>query len=182
MRRWNRQQHLGTIRLLVSPSSLEHCLSNGYNAICMLRNRSYVNYHSPQKIQHSGRWWPCTYFAPRHLQLSSWWRHLGAAQEYPNLMAQMLLHYADVILSVMASQITSLTIVYSTIYSGAYQRKHQSSALLAFVRGIHQWPVNSPHKGPVTSKMFPFDDVIMVTMFYRHSCNMYDSWMSHIGS
>ena len=61
----------------------------------------------------------------------------------------------------MASQITSLTIVYRTAYSGADQRKHQSSASLAFVRGIHRWPVNSPRKGPVTRKMFPFDDVIM---------------------
>ena len=41
------------------------------------------------------------------------------------------------------------------------QRKHLSSTSLAFVRGIHQWPVNSPHKWPVTRKMFPFDDVIM---------------------
>ena len=56
---------------------------------------------------------------------------------------------------------TGLTIVYSTLYSGADQRKHQSSASLAFVRGIHRSPVNSPHKGPVTRKMFPFDDVIM---------------------
>ena len=72
-----------------------------------------------------------------------------------------LLHYNDVIMSTMASQITSLTIVYSTAYSGADQRKHQSSASLAFVRGIHRWPVNSPHKGPVTREMFPFDDVIM---------------------
>ena len=62
----------------------------------------------------------------------------------------------------MASQITSLTIVYSNVHSGADQRKHQSSASLAFVRGIHRWPVNSPHKGPVTRKMFPFDDVIMI--------------------
>ena len=60
----------------------------------------------------------------------------------------------------MASQITSLIIVYSTVYSGAYQRKHQSSASLAFVRGIHRGPVNSPHKWPVTRKMFPFDDVM----------------------
>ena len=60
-----------------------------------------------------------------------------------------------------ASQITHLTIVYSTVYSGADQRKHQSSASLAFVRGIHRGPVNSPHKWPVTQKMFPFDDVIM---------------------
>ena len=61
----------------------------------------------------------------------------------------------------MASQITSLAIVYSTVYSTADQRKHQSSASLAFVRGILRWPVNSPHKRPVTRKMFPFDDVIM---------------------
>ena len=60
-----------------------------------------------------------------------------------------------------ASQITSLTIVYSIVYSDADQRKHQSSASLAFVRRIHRGPVNSPHKWPVTRKMFPFDDVIM---------------------
>ena len=60
-----------------------------------------------------------------------------------------------------ASQITSLTIVYSTVYSDTDQRKHQNPASLAFVRGIHRWPVNSPHKWPVTRKMFPFDDVIM---------------------
>ena len=70
-------------------------------------------------------------------------------------------HYDDVIMRAMASQITSLTIVYSTVYSGADEIKHQSSASLAFVRGIHQWPVNSPHKGPVTRQMFPFGDVIM---------------------
>ena len=70
-------------------------------------------------------------------------------------------HYNDVIMGVIASQITSLTIVYSTVYSGADQRKHQSSAPLAFVRGIHRRSVNSPHKWPVTRKMFPFDDVIM---------------------
>ena len=62
-------------------------------------------------------------------------------------------------MSAMASQITSLTIVYPSVYSGADQRKHQSSASLAFVRGIHRSPVNSPHKSPVTRKMFPFDDV-----------------------
>ena len=55
----------------------------------------------------------------------------------------------------------SLTIVYSTVYSDADQRKHQSSASLAYVWGIHRGPVNSPHKWPVTRKMFPFDDVIM---------------------
>ena len=58
-------------------------------------------------------------------------------------------------------QITSLTIVYSTVCSGSDQRKHQCSASLAFVRTIHRWPVNSPHKGPVMRRMTPFDDVIM---------------------
>ena len=61
----------------------------------------------------------------------------------------------------MAPRITSLTIVYSTVYSGANQSQHQSSALLAFVWEIHRGPVNSPHKWPVTRKMSPFDDVIM---------------------
>ena len=60
------------------------------------------------------------------------------------------------------SQITSLTIVYLIVYSDADQRKHQSSASLAFVRGIHRGQVNSSHKWPVTRKMFPFDDVIMI--------------------
>ena len=58
-----------------------------------------------------------------------------------------------------AYQIITLTIVFSTVYSDAHQRKHQGS--LAFVRRIHRGPVNSPHKWPVTRKMFPFDDVIM---------------------
>ena len=79
-------------------------------------------------------------------------------------------HYNDVIMSTMASQITSLTIVYSSVYSGADQRKHQSLASLAFVRGIRRSPMNSPHKGPVTRKMFPFDDVII---FFRY-------WQIHL--
>ena len=70
-------------------------------------------------------------------------------------------HYGDVIMGAVESQITSLTIVYSTVYSDADQRKHQSSASLVFVWGIHRGPVNSPHKWPVTRKMIPFDDVIM---------------------
>ena len=75
-------------------------------------------------------------------------------------------HYSDVIMSMMASQISSLTIVYSSVYSGADQRKHQSSVSLAFVAvlGIHRWLVNSPHKWPVMQKMFPFDDTIMLNI------------------
>ena len=72
-----------------------------------------------------------------------------------------MIHYDDFIMGAMASHFTSLTIVYSTFYSGADQRKHQSSMSLVFVQGIHRKPANSPHKWPVTRKMFPFDDVIM---------------------
>ena len=65
-------------------------------------------------------------------------------------------------MGMISSQITSVKIVYSIVYSDADQRKHQSSASLAFVRGIHRWPVNSLHKWPVTRKIFPFDDIIML--------------------
>ena len=71
-------------------------------------------------------------------------------------------NYSDYIMSAMASQITGVSIVFPTVCSGKDQRKHQSSASLAFVRGIHRWPVNSPHNWPVTWKMLPFDDVVML--------------------
>ena len=77
-------------------------------------------------------------------------------------------HYDDFVMGAMASQITSLMIVYRKVYSGADQRKHQSSASLAFGRGIHRGPVNSLHKWPVTQKMFQFDDVIMIQHRYVH--------------
>ena len=102
-------------------------------------------------------------------------------------------HYDDVIMTMLASQITSLTVVYSIVYSDVNQRKHQSSASLAFVREIHRGPVNFPHKWPVTRKMFPFDDVIMtkgtffkqiLMIMERHTTHTLDSgpkqWMIHI--
>ena len=76
------------------------------------------------------------------------------------------IHDNDVIIDTMASQITSLTIACAAVYSGADQKKHQSSASLAFVRGIHRSPVNYPHKWPVTRKMLPFDDVIMIQLVF----------------
>ena len=72
-----------------------------------------------------------------------------------------VLHYNDIIMGAIKSQITSLTIVYCTVSSGADHRKHHSSASLTFVWGIHRWLVNSPSKWPVTRKMCPFDDVSM---------------------
>ena len=76
-------------------------------------------------------------------------------------------------MSAIVSQITSLTIDYSTVFSGADQRKHESSALLAFVRVIHRGPVNSPHKRPVTRKMFPFDDVSLLIQCGQHFMSIF---------
>ena len=73
--------------------------------------------------------------------------------------------YSDVIMSAAASQITGLSIVYLIVCLGADQRKHQSSAPLAFVRGIHRGPGTSPHKRPVRRKCFHL---------------MTSSWNSHI--
>ena len=85
----------------------------------------------------------------------NWWNSTSGLSEN---------HYNDVRKGTMASQITSLTIVCSTVYSAAYQRKHQSSSSVAFVGGILRWLVNSPHKWSVTRKMSPFDDVTMHDM------------------
>ena len=85
-------------------------------------------------------------------------------------------HCSDVTKSAMASRTTGVSIVYSTVCSGVDRRKHQSSASLAFVRGIHWWPVNSPHKRPVTQKMLPFDDVIMK---YLSTIMIYLSAITH---
>ena len=86
---------------------------------------------------------------------------MGAWSSVEIQLLDFKLYYTDVIMTDVASQITSLTAVYAAVYSGADQRKHQSSVSLAFVRAIQQWPVNSSHKGPVTRKMFPFEDIIM---------------------
>ena len=76
------------------------------------------------------------------------------------------IYYSDVIMSAIAFQITGVWIVFSTVRSGADQRKHQSFTSLAFVRGIHRW-----HKGSVTREMIPFDDVIMNNTIFNHFVN-----------
>ena len=87
-----------------------------------------------------------------------------------------LLHYSDVIMGTMASQITSLAIVYSTVYSGANQRKHQSPASLAFVRGIHRWPVNSLHKRASNAAN---DEVIMLKGWHPVLIRRYEQLLSN---
>ena len=71
---------------------------------------------------------------------------------------------------------TRVSTVYSTVCSGADQRKHQSSASLAFVRGIHRWSANFPHKYPATWKIFSFDDVIMTTNASRGIVKTESAW------
>ena len=114
------------------------------------------------------------------------WRHQVARKLLENFPTNLpwtndLVHYNDVITGTIASQITSLTTVYWTVYSDADQRKHQSSASLAFVRGIHRGPMNSPHKWPETRKTFPFDDVIMTHTEHNTKATLYSgaSWWGH---
>ena len=119
----------------------------------------------------SAKWWPsylggdgltCLWVATWHVHIlripgttcqavNQFWCHsrVGGPKR-PSV------HYNDTIMSAMASQISCLTIVYSTVYSRADQRKHPSSASVVFVRGIHRWSVNSPKKWPVAGKMLNF--------------------------
>ena len=127
-------------------------------AICELWRG--INKQTEARVPHTchylNQWWSLS-LTPTRVTRPNW-------LERPKGTSKLLLfvHYSDFIMSTMASQITtSLTIVYSIVYSGVDQRKHESSASLAFVRGIHRSPVNSPHRGPVARKMFPFDDVMM---------------------
>ena len=104
------------------------------------------------------------------------WRSLtGRWTQHPRIRQVDVCHYSDVIIGAMATQITSLTIVYPTVYSDTDQRKHQSSAWLDFAWEIHRWPVISPHKGPVTRKMLPFGDVTWDKYFLIGRTNKCDT-------
>ena len=102
------------------------------------------------------------------------WCHIGFS---------IICHYSDAIMSVMASQIIAVSIVCSTVCSGA--ERHQGSASLAFVTGIHRWTMVSPHKSNAENeKMFSFDDVVICHMFrtvlwsiYSYLCNVGQSHM-----
>ena len=109
----------------------------------------------------------------RYIQVSLYWKYFHAMKKLYALHVFIYSYHDavhsgqycqcnDVIRRAMASQITSLTIVYATVNSDADQRKHQRSPSLAFVWGIHRWPVNSPQKGPVTRNMLPLDNAFMI--------------------
>ena len=113
-------------------------------------------------------------------------RRRGADPDFfARLLARLKLDvtcYSDVIMSAKASQITSLTFVYSTVYSSPDHRKYQSSALLYVVRGIHRWPLNTPHKWPVTREMFLFDYVIMLCYMSPVCSHCFYHWYLIAGS
>ena len=136
-----------------------------FERILMRRTRAWQNTNIPSKL-HSHKW-TTTGMTNKKWSRKLWQMERCSAVDEVLAKNSMIWlsdyakwktrpHYTDVIMGSIASQITSLTIVYSTVYSDADKRKHQSSASLAFVRGIHRGPVNSPHKWPVTRKMFPF--------------------------
>ena len=154
-------------------------LDNGGPRLFHLFSWRPMKQFKEERLQH------CMHATINHQLLNS--RHAGLTfRKYKNLFAFSTIswhwdcYYSDVIMGVMASQITSLTIVYSTFYSGTDQRKHRGSASLAFVWGIHWWPVNSLHKWPVTWKMFPSDDVIMAYGWNPHSWKDKEPFVQYI--
>ena len=126
----------------------------------VIRVEQCVNFEAIPSIMHG-----TPQFDPFHqFKIGQEWRvERRKIPRLPGSLDHHSAHYSDVIMSAMASQIICVLIVCSTVWSGADQRRHQSSASLAFVRGIHLWPVNSPHKGPVTRNIFPFHNAILKT-------------------
>ena len=187
---WSRANNAEKFSIEWSFDDMEECYGNTYNTSCIGNLIQFIlkrNFSNTFKFSHIS-WWVFFFFVC--CLLTSWagglwdnWAVLltcfvilcwGQTPPIPWICS----HETEVpfsigwpnmgiiIMSAMASQITSLTIVYSTFYSGAHQRKHQSSMSLDFVWGIHWWLLNYPHKGPVMQKMFPFDEVITMTCHF----------------
>ena len=85
------------------------------------------------------------------------------------------IHYDDVIMGAIASQITSLTVVYSIVYSDSDQRKHQSSTSLAFVWGIHRDRWIPRTKGQLRGKCFHLMTSSWVLLSWSRT------WANHMG-
>ena len=99
------------------------------------------------------------------MHYEEFWRNQPAVHILPvgnSIIPSVALQYNGVIISALASQITASRLFTQPFIQAQIKEYIKSSASVAFVRGIHRWPVNSPHKGPVTRNMFPFDGVIML--------------------
>ena len=143
----------------------------GYIGNCIETVWSIYPYTSGLLIWHrDNRMVACCQFTSANVStLNDMGKSIGPITKQNSTSRQSCTHYSDVIMSAIASEITGVSIVRSTVCSGADKRKHQSSASLAFKRGIRRRPVNSSHKGPVTRKMFPFDDVIITILGFHCS-------------
>ena len=153
-------------------------------SIWFMESRNYVNWFENRgRITHYGTVWEqeSDHFLVLFLCSSPFYFRTPVFQHWASLLYcycyicghNIALQWR--IMRTMVSQITGASIACSAVCSGADQRKHQNSAPLAFVRGIHRWPADSPHKGPVTRKMFPFYDVILVNQplqMYRFLCTI----------
>ena len=166
---WYSLETLKVVQPSTSPVNTKAVNPTTFPFLCTHMKQFADNWHLPANSRkHALMAPPYKTMSKRQCQVwaAQWWNF--SAPVSSQWWAACCSHYNDFIMGTIASQITSLTIVYSTVYSEADQRKHQSSASLTFVRGIHRGPVNSPHQWPVTRKMFPFDDVIMVRLVPIH--------------
>ena len=91
---------------------------------------------------------------------------------------QHISSYNDVIMRALTSQITSLTTVYSTVYSRRRSKKKSKLRVTGLCAGNSPVTGEFPAQRPVTRKMFPFDDVIMLSIVINHLTWM-DADLSH---
>ena len=117
-------------------------------------------------------------------QTGSWWCI------YMVIIGLAVINCSDVIIGTVTSQISGVSIACSTVCSGVGQRKHQSSASRTFVRGVLWSPVDVPHKGPVTRKMLPFNDVTKLSRCWllltklsekQLTCRKHHRWEGSVG-
>ena len=126
-------KHLFTLLSESNDGQVKILKDNKYNLQCSL-------------IQHFDAWWNHFIFKNASPVRKPNWRYAHMIPRRSTTCSSRLqwkIHYSDVIMGTIVSQIPSLTIFYSTVYSDADQRRHQSSASLAFVWGIHRGPLNS---------------------------------------
>ena len=117
--------------------SVDSCLFNCCNITAVLRIMMQVTVESAWRLWLLKAWY-------------LFWHDISNHRDGVALSAYIRNHLSDAIMSAMASQITGVSIFYSTVCSGTDQRKHHSSSSLTFVGEFHRSPVNSPHKVPVT--------------------------------
>ena len=137
--------------------------------------------NSPVNSPHKGQWRGALMFPLICIWVNDWVnsREVGDLRRYRDhndvtVMMSCQKHYDDVTMGAIASQITSLAIVYSAVYADADQRKHESSASLAFVWGIHRNRWNPRTKGQLRGKCFhlmtsSWDDNFLPAASYHQS-------------